>query len=151
MLHKIGALHSAVAGSVINVDRCLQIGMSLNVYSFITKPDCFFLKHFYQMSCYAFTPAVFCHIQLLQFSVSVKILKHIDAYSAEHPSAIVNSDEITPLIRIGHVVLVQSVQLRDYNFFMADTVFYTLIGLASGLVVDLSYGFIDPRIKMGAR
>ena len=48
-------------------------------------------------------------------------------------------------------LFVQSVQLRDYNFFMADTVFYTLIGLASGLVVDLSYGFIDPRIKMGAR
>ena len=46
---------------------------------------------------------------------------------------------------------VQSVNLRDYNFFMADTVFYTLIGLASGLVIDLSYGFIDPRIKMGAR
>ena len=48
-------------------------------------------------------------------------------------------------------LFVQSVALRDYNFFMADTVFYTLIGLASGLVVDLSYGFIDPRIKMGAR
>ena len=48
-------------------------------------------------------------------------------------------------------LFVQSVQLRDYNFFMADTVFYTLIGLASGLVVDLSYGFIDPRIKMGAK
>ena len=48
-------------------------------------------------------------------------------------------------------LFVQSVQLRDYNFFMADAVFYTLIGLASGLVVDLSYGFIDPRIKMGAK
>lgn len=48
-------------------------------------------------------------------------------------------------------LFVQSVQLRDYNFFMADAVFYTLIGLASGLVIDLSYGFIDPRIKMGAR
>ena len=48
-------------------------------------------------------------------------------------------------------LFVQSVNLRDYNFFMADTVFYTLIGLLSGLVIDLSYGFIDPRIKMGAR
>ena len=46
---------------------------------------------------------------------------------------------------------VTSITLRDYNFFMADTFFYTLIGLAAGLVVDLSYGFIDPRIKMGAR
>ncbi len=46
---------------------------------------------------------------------------------------------------------VNSIALRDYNFFMADSLFYTLIGLAAGLVVDLSYGFIDPRIKMGAR
>lgn len=46
---------------------------------------------------------------------------------------------------------VSSIQLRDYNFFMADTLFYTLVGLIAGLVVDLSYGFIDPRIKMGER
>lgn len=46
---------------------------------------------------------------------------------------------------------VTAINLRDYNFFMADTVFYTFIGLLAGLVVDLSYGFIDPRIKMGAR
>lgn len=44
-----------------------------------------------------------------------------------------------------------AINVRDYNFFMADTFFYTLIGLVSGLVIDLSYGFIDPRIKMGER
>ncbi len=48
-------------------------------------------------------------------------------------------------------LFVDSVNLRDYNFFMADTFFYTFIGLLSGLVIDLSYGFIDPRIKMGER
>ncbi|MBQ7064338.1 MAG: ABC transporter permease [Firmicutes bacterium] len=48
-------------------------------------------------------------------------------------------------------LFIQSINLRDYNFFMADTVFYTLVSLAAGLVIDLSYGFIDPRIKMGAR
>ena len=46
---------------------------------------------------------------------------------------------------------VTSITVRDYNFFMADTFFYTLLGLVAGLVVDLSYGFIDPRIKMGQR
>ena len=46
---------------------------------------------------------------------------------------------------------INSINVRDYNFFMALTFFYTLIGLAAGLVVDLSYGFIDPRIKMGER
>ena len=39
----------------------------------------------------------------------------------------------------------------DYNFFMLLTAFYTLIGLASGIVVDISYGFIDPRIRMGSK
>ncbi len=51
---------------------------------------------------------------------------------------------------IGNL-FVDSVALRDYNFFMADAVFYTFIDLAAGLVIDLSYGFIDPRIKMGAK
>jgi len=39
----------------------------------------------------------------------------------------------------------------DYNFFMLLSAFYTLIGLAAGIVVDISYGIIDPRIRMGAR
>ena len=39
----------------------------------------------------------------------------------------------------------------DYNFFMLLTAFYTIIGLSSGIVVDLSYGFIDPRIRMGSK
>ncbi|MBR1635630.1 MAG: ABC transporter permease [Lachnospiraceae bacterium] len=38
----------------------------------------------------------------------------------------------------------------DYNLFMLSTAFYTAIGLAAGLVVDISYGFLDPRIRMGA-
>ncbi len=39
----------------------------------------------------------------------------------------------------------------DYNFFMLLSAFYTLVTLASGIVVDLSYGFIDPRIRMGSK
>ncbi|MCQ2506899.1 MAG: ABC transporter permease [Lachnospiraceae bacterium] len=39
----------------------------------------------------------------------------------------------------------------DYPIFMMDTVFYTTIGLAAGIVVDISYGFIDPRIRMGSK
>lgn len=46
---------------------------------------------------------------------------------------------------------VNSIQVRDYNFFMALTLFYTGVGLIAGLIVDLSYGLIDPRIKMGER
>ena len=32
---------------------------------------------------------------------------------------------------------------------MVDCVFYTFVSLLAGIVVDLSYGFIDPRIRMG--
>lgn len=39
----------------------------------------------------------------------------------------------------------------DYNFFMLLSAFYTLVNLLAGLLIDLSYGFIDPRIRMGSR
>lgn len=44
-----------------------------------------------------------------------------------------------------------SINNLDYDFFMLLSGFYTLIGLAAGIVIDISYGFIDPRIRMGAR
>ena len=46
---------------------------------------------------------------------------------------------------------VESIGRLDYNFFMAISAFYTAIGLGANLIIDLSYGFIDPRIRMGAR
>ncbi len=46
---------------------------------------------------------------------------------------------------------IQATPTPDYNFFMLLTGFYTLIGLTAGIVVDISYGIIDPRIRMGAR
>ena len=46
---------------------------------------------------------------------------------------------------------VNSITALDYNFFMLLSAFYTLVGLVSGIVVDISYGFIDPRIRMGER
>ncbi len=39
----------------------------------------------------------------------------------------------------------------DYNFFMLLSMFYIFIGLLAGIISDLSYGFIDPRIRMGAK
>ena len=39
----------------------------------------------------------------------------------------------------------------DYNLILASTAFYTIIGLFAVLLVDLSYGVVDPRIRMGAR
>ncbi|MBO7161197.1 MAG: ABC transporter permease [Clostridia bacterium] len=46
---------------------------------------------------------------------------------------------------------INATPVPDYDFFMMLSAFYTLIGLVAGLVIDLSYGVIDPRIRMGAR
>ena len=48
-------------------------------------------------------------------------------------------------------LFIASINVRDYNFFMALSAFYTIISLASGIVIDISYGFIDPRIRMGSK
>ncbi len=39
----------------------------------------------------------------------------------------------------------------DYNLILGVTAFYTIIGLIATLLVDLSYGVVDPRIRMGAK
>ena len=46
---------------------------------------------------------------------------------------------------------VDSITSLDYNFFLLLSGFYTIIGLTAGIVVDLSYGIIDPRIRMGSK
>lgn len=46
---------------------------------------------------------------------------------------------------------INSITALDYNMFMLLTAFYCAIGLVSGIIIDLSYGFIDPRIRMGER
>jgi oligopeptide transport system permease protein len=39
---------------------------------------------------------------------------------------------------------------KDYAVVMVDMAIYTIIGLFATLVIDLSYGIVDPRIRMGA-
>jgi oligopeptide transport system permease protein len=48
-------------------------------------------------------------------------------------------------------LMINAINGRDYPIFMMTTCFYTIIGLAAGIVVDISYGFIDPRIRMGSK
>ena len=41
--------------------------------------------------------------------------------------------------------------MPDYPIFMMMTIFYTFVSLLAGVIVDISYGFIDPRIRMGSK
>lgn len=43
---------------------------------------------------------------------------------------------------------VSSITNRDYTVIMGTTVFYSIILLFAVLIVDILYGFIDPRIKL---
>jgi len=46
---------------------------------------------------------------------------------------------------------IQALTLRDYDVFIFVTAFYTFIGLAANILIDLSYGFLDPRVRMGSK
>jgi ABC-type dipeptide/oligopeptide/nickel transport system permease component len=59
-------------------------------------------------------------------------------------------EQIFSIPGVGQLYI-KSINLRDYDVFMIDCIFYTFIGLLSGIVVDISYGFIDPRIRMGEK
>ncbi|MBR5136792.1 MAG: ABC transporter permease [Clostridia bacterium] len=45
---------------------------------------------------------------------------------------------------------IQAYSMFDCDVFVAVGMFYTVISLLAGILVDLSYGFIDPRIRMGS-
>ena len=51
---------------------------------------------------------------------------------------------------IGSLFL-EALNKNDYNVLFVDMAIFTSIGLIAGVVLDISYGFIDPRIKMGAK
>ena len=51
---------------------------------------------------------------------------------------------------IGGLFL-EALQKKDYNVLLVDMAIFTLFGLLAGVLLDLSYGFLDPRIRMGAK
>ena len=59
-------------------------------------------------------------------------------------------EQIFSIPGVGQLYI-QSINLLDYDVFMTDSIFYTFVGLLAGILVDISYGFIDPRIRMGEK
>ena len=57
-------------------------------------------------------------------------------------------EQIFSVPGIGKTYLA-AINMRDYSVFMAISMFYIVIGLFAGIIFDLSYGIIDPRIRMG--
>lgn len=48
-------------------------------------------------------------------------------------------------------LFVQALNAKDYNVLFVDMAIFTTISLLAGVVLDISYGFVDPRIRMGAK
>lgn len=48
-------------------------------------------------------------------------------------------------------ILVDSINASDYSLAMGALLFYSFISIATTLLVDISYGFIDPRIRVGGK
>ena len=59
-------------------------------------------------------------------------------------------EKIFSIPGVGGLYL-SAINANDYDFFMMLSGFYLLVGLVASLVIDLSYGVIDPRIRMGAK
>lgn len=48
-------------------------------------------------------------------------------------------------------LFISALSAKDYNVLFVDMAIFTTLSLLAGVVLDLSYGFIDPRIRMGAK
>ena len=48
-------------------------------------------------------------------------------------------------------LFIQAIRAKDYNVLFVDMAIFTTLGLVAGVFLDISYGFIDPRIRMGAK
>ncbi len=48
-------------------------------------------------------------------------------------------------------LFIEALNYKDYNVLFVDMALFTTIGLLAGVILDISYGFIDPRIRMGAK
>lgn len=59
-------------------------------------------------------------------------------------------EKIFAIPGVGGLYLM-SINTQDYDSFMFLSGFYILVGLLASIIIDLSYGVIDPRIRMGAK
>ena len=48
-------------------------------------------------------------------------------------------------------LMVDSINASDHMLTVAILVFYAMISLITVLIVDISYGIVDPRVRMGGK
>ncbi len=48
-------------------------------------------------------------------------------------------------------LMIKSINALDHSLTVAVLIFYALISVATALIVDLTYGVVDPRVRMGGK
>lgn len=48
-------------------------------------------------------------------------------------------------------IMIDSINASDHSLTIAVLIFYSMVSLLTILIVDISYGIVDPRIRMGAK
>ena len=48
-------------------------------------------------------------------------------------------------------IMINSINSNDYSLTVAVLIFYSLVSLVTMLIVDISYGIVDPRIRLGGK
>ncbi|MCR5373952.1 MAG: ABC transporter permease [Lachnospiraceae bacterium] len=63
-------------------------------------------------------------------------------------SGAIITEQVFAIPGIGRTYLM-ALNLKDYSVFLCLSMFYVVIGFLGGIVFDMSYMLIDPRIRMG--
>ncbi len=48
-------------------------------------------------------------------------------------------------------IMINSINSNDYSLTVAVLIFYSLVSLVTMLIVDITYGIVDPRIRLGGK
>ena len=139
-----------VAGYIIPV-TALSIGSIAGYARFVRAELCEVLSSEYLLL--ARTKGLTRGQAILRHAFRNSMVPVLPAVIAEFIAILGGSMILENLYQIPGIgrLYIAAFQQRDYNLLMTDMAFYTIIGLMASIVVDLSYGFIDPRIRMGAK
>ncbi len=59
-------------------------------------------------------------------------------------------EKIFSIPGVGNI-MINSINSNDYSLTVAVLIFYSLVSLITMLIVDISYGIVDPRIRLGGK
>ncbi|HQC35630.1 MAG TPA: ABC transporter permease [Bacillota bacterium] len=139
-----------ILGHVIPV-FCLSFGSICGYCRFVRAELCEVLESEYLLL--ARTKGLTRRQAIIRHALKNAMVPIFPAILAEFISILGGSMVLETLYGIPGIgrLFVLSLNYKDYDILFVDMAIFTTLGLLAGVVTDLSYGFIDPRIRMGAK